>query len=127
MTVVLVNIAGAGLIAWIVWFHWAPRYREEGGVRAMARAGFQEAAITVQGGYSPDVIVLQAGRPIRLHFTRRETDPCSEMVVFDGLERSAKLPTGQEIRIDLPPLTPGEYPFACQMGMLKGKLIVRNG
>ena len=27
--------------------------------------------------------------------------------------------------IDLPALEAGEYPFACQMGMIRGKLVAR--
>lgn len=120
ITSIMVNVLGLAIIVGIVWFHWGPR----AGVRAQAASGVQEAAITVKGGYSPDVIVLRAHQPVRLRFTRNESSSCSEMVVFDGLEKSAKLPTGQEVTIDIPALDPGEYPFACQMGMLRGKLIV---
>lgn len=122
ITTVLVNLLGVALIAGIVWFHWGPR----AGVRAQASAGAQEVAITVKGGYSPDVVVLRAHQPTRLRFTRQETNSCSEMVLFDGLDKSATLPTGEEVIIELPPLEPGEYPFACQMGMLRGKLIVEG-
>lgn len=122
ITTILVNLLGVALIAGIVWFHWGPR----AGVRAQVSAGAQEVAITVKGGYSPDVVVLRARQPARLRFTRQETSSCSEMVVFDKLDKSAKLPTGEEVTIELPPLEPGEYPFACQMGMLRGKLVVRG-
>jgi len=123
---ILVNLAGVALIAGIAWFHWGPR-RE---TRAAAADGRQEAAITVRGGYSPDVIVVDAGRPVRLRFIRQETSACTERVVFDavgpdGMEVSRHLPTGEEVIIDLPALEAGEYPFACQMGMVRGKLIAR--
>lgn len=119
---VAVNIGGVALIFAIAWFHWGPRT----GFRATSTGGRQEAAVEVKGGYSPDIIVVDAGRPVRLRFTRNETSSCTEKVVFDGLDISRSLPTGHEVVIDLPALEPGEYPFACQMGMVRGKLVARG-
>jgi plastocyanin domain-containing protein len=119
---ILVNFAGLLLLVAIAWFHWGPRRT----FRATASGATQEAAIEVRGGYSPDVVVVAAGKPVRLRFTRQETSSCTERVVFDGLELSRSLPTGEEVIIDLPPLDPGEYPFACQMGMIRGKLVARG-
>jgi len=120
---IFVNLVGVALIGGIAWFHWGPR--EE--TRAASAGGRQEAAITVKGGYSPDVVVVDAGRPVRLRFTRQETSSCTERVVFDGLDISSLLPTGEEVVIDLPALEPGEHPFACQMGMIRGKIVARAG
>jgi plastocyanin domain-containing protein len=78
----------------------------------------------VRGGYSPDTIQVEAGRPVRLVFNRQEADPCSEKVVFDAFGVSADLPEGANIPVEFTPSEPGEYEFACQMGMLRGKLIV---
>ena len=46
------------------------------------------------------------------------------MVLFGDFGKSAKLPTGETVRVELLPEQPGEYEFACQMGMLRGKLVV---
>lgn len=119
---VLVNTLGAAAIAAIVWFHWGRHTR----VHAESTGSVQQARIAVKGGYSPDMIVLRAHQPARLVFTREEASSCSDTVVFATLGKSAKLPTGQEVPIDLPPLEPGEYPFACPMGMVRGKLVVEN-
>jgi plastocyanin domain-containing protein len=70
------------------------------------------------------VIVLQAARPARLHFNRQETAACSEMVLFPDFDISRRLPSGETVTVDLEPLASGEYEFACQMGMLRGKLVV---
>ncbi len=43
--------------------------------------------------------------------------------LFGTFGKSAKLPTGQDVSVELMPKEPGEYEFACQMGMLRGKLI----
>ncbi|MEN6523208.1 MAG: cupredoxin domain-containing protein, partial [Anaerolineaceae bacterium] len=83
-----------------------------------------EVAITVKGGYTPDIIVVKAGQPLRMRFTRQESSTCSEMVLFPDFSQSAKLPEGQEVTVEFTPDKPGEYGFQCQMGMLRGKLIV---
>jgi len=119
---VLALVIGLGLIAGIAWFFWGPR---TGGTRAaLASSGYQEAMVLVKGGYTPDVIVVQHGKPVRLTFRREETAACSEMVVFGDFGKSAKLPTGQSVPLEFVPEQPGEYEFTCQMGMIRGKLIV---
>lgn len=118
----MVTLLGVVLIAFIVWFFWLKRER---GTRAAAiSGGYQEAMILVKGGYTPDVIVVEHGKPVRLNFRREETAACSEMVLFPDFNKSARLPTGETIPVEFMPARPGEYEFACQMGMLRGKLIV---
>jgi len=50
---------------------------------------------------------------------------CSEMVIFDKINHSAKLPEGETVTIEFTPEEKGEIPFQCQMGMLRGKVIVQ--
>ena len=119
---VLVTLGGLGAIAFIVWFFWL--WRREGVQAALTSSGYQEALILVKGGYTPDVIVVERGRPVRLHFRREETAACSEMVIFSEFNKSARLPTGETVAIELMADKPGEYEFACQMGMFRGRLIV---
>ena len=119
---VLVTLGGLGGIAFIVWFFWL--WRREGVQAALTSSGYQEALILVKGGYTPDVIVVERGRPVRLHFRREETAACSEMVIFSEFNKSARLPTGETVAIELMADKPGEYEFACQMGMFRGRLIV---
>ncbi len=118
----VVLFAGFALIALIVWFFWLKRSR---GVQAsQTSSGYQEAMILVKGGYTPDTIVVQAGKPVRLNFRREETASCSDKVVFADFEKSAELPTGETVAVELLPKEPGEYAFACPMGMFRGRLIV---
>ncbi len=107
------------VIAWYFWF--APKPQTHAAVSA---TGAQEVAITVKGGYTPDVIVVQKGRPVRLTFTRQESGACSEKVLFPDFNQSALLPEGKAVTLEFTPDKPGEYGFQCQMGMLRGKLIV---
>jgi plastocyanin domain-containing protein len=122
MTVVIVNLVGLVLIASIVWYFWLSK--PEGSLAVVGAAGIQEAFVVVKGGYSPDTIRVKAGKPVRLVFYRQEADPCSEKVVFDDFGVSADLPEGENIPVEFTPSKPGEYEFACQMGMLRGKVVV---
>lgn len=119
---IIVNGVGLVAIAWIAWYFWF--YRREG-QQATEVGGVQDVQIKVKGGYDPDVIVVKRNKPVRLHFNRQESSLCSEMVIFDKLNRSAKLPEGQIVTIEFTPEAAGEIPFQCQMGMLRGKLIVQ--
>ncbi len=104
----------------VVWFFFFSKKR---GKRLVASDGVQEADIVVKGGYTPDVLVVKAGRPVHLSFLRQETASCSEMVLFPDFNKSAKLPTGERVTVEFTPEKPGEYGFQCQMGMLRGKII----
>lgn len=117
-----VVFAGLVAIAGIAWFFWGPR---QGGYRAaVATSGYQEAMVLVKGGYTPDVIVVEHGKPVRLSFRREESSACSEMVVLGDFDKSAHLPQGETVALEFLPELPGEHEFACQMGMIRGKVIV---
>jgi plastocyanin domain-containing protein len=113
-----------GAVALSVLVVWYFLFSEKKGTRLAAGSGVQEAQIVVKGGYTPDVLVVKAGQPVRLTFTRQETASCSEMVLFPDFNKSATLPPGERVPIEFTPEKPGEYGFQCQMGMLRGKLIV---
>jgi len=119
---VVVTAGGVVLILGIVWFFWL---KKQVGVRAtLTSSGYQEATILVKGGYTPGTIRVVQGKPVRLTFRREETSPCSEQVVLDGFGRNATLPEGQLVPVEFMPSKPGEYPFTCGMGMLRGTVIV---
>lgn len=118
---ILVDVGGVAVIALIVWFFWMGKRK---GVRAATTTGgFQEQMILVRGGYTPDLIVVDAGKPVRLTFLRQESASCSDKVLFPDFQKAAALPEGEMVRVELPPPAPGEYDFACPMGMFRGKLI----
>lgn len=91
---------------------------------AVDDGGVQELRVRVRGGYEPDRLVVRAGAPVRLVFRREETAPCSESVVFPDLGRSATLTPFRDVPVELPASEPGEHEFTCQMGMLRGRLVV---
>ena len=119
---ILVTVIGLSAIGFIVWFFWLvkkPRVRA-----SISSGGYQEAMVLVKGGYTPDVILVEKGKPVRLNFLRAESATCSEMVLFPDYGKSAHLPEGETVAVELMPDKAGEYGFQCQMGMLRGKLIV---
>jgi plastocyanin domain-containing protein len=122
LTNVLIILAGLVVIVGIAWFFWGPRKR--GIHAAVTSSGYQEAMILVKGGYTPDIIVVEHGKPVRFNFRREETAACSEMVVFTDFGKSVHLPTGETVPVEFLPEKPGSYEFTCQMGMFRGKVIV---
>lgn len=120
---VLVTVGGLSLAAAVAWFFWA---KPSAGVHAQTVSdGYQEQMVLVKGGYTPDTISVAAGRPVRLLFRREETAVCSERVVIPDFARSAALPTGKVVSIEFTPEEAGEHEFTCQMGMLRGRILVQ--
>ena len=86
--------------------------------------GLDEVRVLVRGCYRPETIFARAGRPLRITFRREESAFCSERVIFPAFGRSAMLPPYEDVTVELLPEQPGEYEFTCQLGMLRGRLIV---
>lgn len=122
-TEIIVLFGGIAAIAFVLWYFFGERER----VAAQTDgSGVQEIKITVKGGYSPDVIVVEQGRPVRLDFYRDDTASCSEQVIFGDFGIARDLPAYQTTPVEFTPEDPGEYNFTCGMNMLRGKLIVEE-
>lgn len=120
---IAVNVVGLLTVIGIGAFFFLPKRAD---LRTIDNAsGEQEVLVVVKGGYSPDRILARAGAPIRLTFRRDESASCSERVVFPDFRKSATLPEGTLVEIQLPATPAGEYGFQCEMGMLHGTLVVR--
>ena len=118
---ILVVVAGAAAIAAVLWYFFGERQA----VAAQAgEGGVQEVKITVKGGYSPDVVVVKQGRPVRLDFYRDETSSCSEQVVFGDFGIARDLPAFKSTAVEFTPNKAGEFTWTCGMNMLRGKLVV---
>ena len=120
-TEIIVVIGGAGLIALVLWYFFGER---ESVVAAVNAGGVQEIDVTVKGGYSPDVIAVKRGLPVRLNFYRDETSSCSEQVIIADFRIARDLPAFKTTAVEFTPDKPGEFPFTCGMNMLHGKLVV---
>ncbi|MGH7538560.1 MAG: cupredoxin domain-containing protein [Gemmatimonadales bacterium] len=121
MAQVVVTALGVGAIAWELWYF---LFSRRPATAARLARGVQEIAVTVKGGYTPDTILVQAGKPVRLLFYRDETADCSERVVFERFGIDQSLPAFQTTAVEFTPSEPGEFPFRCGMSMLKGLLVV---
>jgi len=89
-------------------------------------ADVQRVAIQVTAsGYEPSVLLLEAGVPAELVFTRPDAAGCGDAVQIPalGVGRTA-LPVGEPVTIRVTPGEPGTYPFYCGMDMLRGELVV---
>ncbi len=118
-----VIISGAGAVGFVLWYFFGERER----VAAIAtESGVQEIKIIVKGGYSPDVIVVHKGKPVRLLFYRDETASCSEQVVFGDFNIARHLPAFKTTVIEFTPDRAGEFTFTCGMNMMHGKLVIEE-
>lgn len=115
---IFINLVGLLLIAIIIWWFWIFKTRAvtlDSGV----------TTIRVENGvYSPSRIQLIAGEESTLQFLRIDESSCAQTVVFADLDISAELILNQNTEVHLPPLKAGTYPFACQMQMYRGEVVV---
>ncbi len=109
------------LIAGVLWYFFGEREKVAATVTG---TGVQEIKVTVKGGYSPDVIVVKQGMPVKLDFYRDESASCTEQVVFGDFGIARDLPAFQTTSIEFTPDKAGEFVFACGMNMVRGKLVV---
>ena len=123
MTVAQLSVTVVGAVA-IVWVLWYFLFSSNPAVAAAASNGVQEVRIVVKGGYTPDTIVVQAGKPVRLQFYRDETADCSERLVLEEFGIDVALPAFQTTAVEFTPTAAGEFPFRCGMNMLKGVIVV---
>ena len=129
----IVVLASAGAIAWVNWYFFvagrtggAAVATVNAGPGAASAGGVPSATIVVEGGYSPSVVRVKSGAPVRLVFDRRDTSGCSEEVVFPDFGIRKYLPTGKQTTIEITPPAPGRYEFMCGMSMLRGALIAEG-
>jgi plastocyanin domain-containing protein len=121
-TEIAVVVGALLLIAGVIWYFFGARARV---AAELTESGVQEIAITVKGGYSPDVIVVKHGIPVKLDFYRDETSSCSETVILGDFGIARDLPAFRTTSIEFTPDRAGEFDFTCGMNMLHGKLVVQ--
>jgi len=117
----LVVIAGAILLSGALgWFFFGPRR-----ARAAELVGdAQQVTVTVRGGYSPDLVRVRQGVPLRIVFDRQESGECSSRVVLSDFAVNRPLPAFARTTVQLVPDRAGEFEFACGMNMVHGTLVV---
>ena len=116
----LVLLGGLASIGGLAWYFFGPKRA----TTADLRDGVQEVTVTVKGGYSPDVIRVTQGVPVRITFDRQESGDCTSKVVFPDFQLSKNLPAFGAATVELTPTEIGEFGFACGMNMVHGRLQV---
>jgi plastocyanin domain-containing protein len=119
-----VTAGGLGLIGLELWWFLLAKPKSR---QATARKGVQEITITVDGGYEPSQIVVQAGQTLRLNFVRRDPSSCLAKVQFPDFHIARELPLDRTTPIEFTPDRPGRYEFTCGMNMFRGVVEVQAG
>ena len=117
-----VTLAGLGLISLELWWFLLSKPKSR---QATTEGGVQEVKVTVDGGYEPSQIVVQAGKPVRLNFDRKDPSSCLEEVRFPDFRIAQELPFNQTTAIEFTPEKPGRYEFTCGMNMFRGVVDVQ--
>ena len=123
MEKIIVLIGIIGVIGFIVW--WFFGKHATSAVSAAVSHDVQNATVVVNGGYSPDTVILKQGVPAKLTFNRKDPSSCLEQVVFPDLGITDFLPHNEAHTVAIDTSHAGEYAFACGMNMFHGKVIVK--
>lgn len=121
---IVVTTAGLGLIGLELWWFLLSKPKSR---QATTTAGIQEVTVTVDGGYEPSQIVVQAGQPVRLNFDRKDPSSCLEEIRLPDFQIARELPLNQTTAIEFTPDKPGRYEFTCGMNMFRGVIEARLG
>lgn len=119
---VAVTLGGLGLIGAELWWFLLSKPKSR---QASTQGGVQEVTVTVDGGYEPSQIVVQAGQPVRLNFYRKDPSSCLEEVRLPDFHIAQQLGLNQTTPIEFTPDKPGKYEFACGMNMFRGFIEVQ--
>lgn len=123
MIKIIILIIGLAIIGFIAW--WFFGKHEVATEEASVTDNMQRVAVDVDGGYSPETVVLKQGVPAVLNFTRHDPSTCLDRVVFPDFGINRPLPKGQLEPIEIDTSKAGEYQWACGMDMFHGKLIIK--
>ncbi|KOP28216.1 hypothetical protein AMR41_00655 [Hapalosiphon sp. MRB220] len=118
-----VTLAGLGLIGLELWWFLLSKPKSQKAVAA--GEGIQEVTVIVDGGYQPSRIVVEALKPVRLSFNRRDPSSCLEQVLIPDFHIAADLPLNQVTIVEFTPKQVGNHVFTCGMNMFRGAIAVQ--
>lgn len=123
MDKLFVLIGAAALSGLIIW--WFFGKKKISNVHAVQTNEFQTATITVNGGYQPNVISLEQGKPAKITFLRKDSSSCLEEVIMPDFGVSTKLPVGEPFEVTIMPKKAGMFTYTCGMRMFSGQVEVK--
>lgn len=120
MTVFIINVSVLLLIVLVVYWFWLSKPKSN----AIEATNLIEIKIK-DGVYQPAQITAKLGQPLTLRFIRTDPTPCTEVVIFNKLNISQPLQLNAPTNVLIPTTRMGEFEFTCQMGMYRGKVIIK--
>ncbi|HLP87808.1 MAG TPA: cupredoxin domain-containing protein [Nostocaceae cyanobacterium] len=115
-----VTLGGLGLIGLQLWWFLLSKPKTQTAVATSEDV--QELTVTVDGGYDPSRIVVEAGKAVRIKFERKDPSSCLEQVVLPDFYIAKDLPLNQVTTVEFTPEQPGIYLFTCGMNMFRGEI-----
>ena len=113
----LVSIASIVSIAFVYWFFLLKNEKETNIENSVD--------IIVEGGYSPENIIIKKNKPVELNFLRKDPTACLEELILPDFHIKKDLPLNKKITVKLNPKIEGEFIYHCGMNMYHGKIIVK--
>ena len=114
---IIVTIIGVLGIVFTYWFFLVKKEKE------VVASGSID--IIVEGGYSPNTVLLPKGKTTKLNFIRKDSNSCLEEIVLGDFKIRKYLPLNQKVTIEVTPQKTGEFKYSCGMNMFHGKIIVK--
>lgn len=121
----IITLIGAVLlIGFIIWWFFG-KHKQTESEATMSDNNKQEVEVTVNGGYTPNTVVLKQGVPASVVFDRKDPSGCFSHVVFPDFGINEELPVGEKFAIGIDTSKAGEYQYACGMNMFHGKVVIK--
>lgn len=117
MDKIIVGITGLLGIVFVYWFFLMKKEKEV--------AVRNEVDITVNGGYSPEIISVPLGKLTKINFLRTDPTECLSEVVLPDFKIKRELPLNKKVSVEITPQKAGEFGYHCSMNMYHGKIIVK--
>ncbi len=124
MDKILLLIGAISLIGFIIWWFFGKSSNKQT-VAVATSADHQEVEVLVNGGYTPNTVVLQQGTPATIVFERKDPSGCFNEVVFPDFGIHETLPVRKKHAVNIDTATKGEFRYSCGMNMFHGKVIIK--
>ncbi|WP_088042303.1 cupredoxin domain-containing protein [Bacillus sp. EAC] len=76
-------------------------------------------------GYTPNNLVIKAGKPAIINFKTPKDDVCASIILSKELKLNLSLNKNADNYVHIKPLKTGVYHYECGMGMFKGTITVK--